>query len=622
MRAGLSLRLIGTSDLHASILAYDYYRDRPDDTVGLVKTASLIARARAEVANALLFDNGDIIQGAPLGDYAATAMGLKRGDVHPMIAAMNALDYAACSIGNHDFNYGLDFLDLALAGAAFPALCCNVLRPDGQPYFTPWLVLEPTVRDDSGAERRLKVGVIGFTPPQIVQWDRSFLQGRVATIGVAEAARVHLPILRAQGVDLVVALCHSGITRKIAPQVDEENAALALTEVGGVDAMFLGHQHLVLPGDDFAGIAGVDAVEGALHGAPACMPGFWGSHVGVIDLALAEAEAGWRIASAKVEARPIYRRDGDTVIPLTEADPKVLATAQDAHRATLAYVRLPVGDLASPLNSYFAVVADDPSVQIVNAAQGWYLERLAPTLPALAGLPILSAAAPFKSGGRGGPDFYTDVPAGPIAIKHVADLYPYPNALRVVKIAGAALADWLERSAGLFLRIDPGLTAEQPLIDPSFPAYNFDVIDGVTYEIDVTEPSRYDADGALVAPSARRIRNLAFRGAPVDPRQQFVVVTNSYRAGGGGNFPGCDGSTVVFEAPDANRDAMIRYIQEMRHIEPKPGGSWRFARWPGHVVATFLTSPAAVHARAPSSVKLTSLGAAPGGFVKYRVEPV
>ena len=216
----------------------------------------------------------------------------------------------------------------------------------------------------------------------------------------------------------------------------------------------------------------------------------------------------------------------------------MLAAARAAHEATLAYVRSPVGDIASPINSYFALVADDPSVQIVNAAQIWYVNRLAQTLPALAGLPILSAAAPFKSGGRGGPDYYTDVKAGPIAIKNVADLYLYPNALRAVKIDGATLREWLERSAGQFLRIDPNSSAEQPLLDANFASYNFDVIDGVNYEIDVTQPSRYDSDGKLVAPDAHRIRNLAFRGAPIDPSQFFIVVTNNYRASGGGNFPG------------------------------------------------------------------------------------
>jgi 2',3'-cyclic-nucleotide 2'-phosphodiesterase/3'-nucleotidase len=621
MSAGLTLRLIGTSDLHANVFPYDYYRDRPDDTVGLAKTATLIAAARAEVANALLFDNGDIIQGSPLGDYAATSMRLQRGDVHPMIAAMNALGYAACSIGNHEFNYGLDLLETTLAGANFPALSCNILRADGGLYFKPWLILEPTLRDDAGVERRLRIGVIGFTPPQIVQWDQSHLAGRATTVGVVEAARVHLPALRAAGVDLVVALCHSGISHTPPPRPGEENAALALAETGGVDALFLGHQHLVLPGRDFAGIDGVDSARGALHGAPAVMPGFWGSHLGVIDLALEPEGSGWRIASAKVEARPIYRRDGDAVAALAAPDEKVLDAARAGHEATLAYVRLPVGDIAAPLNSFFALVADDPSVQIVNAAQIWYVDRLAATLPALDGLPILSAAAPFKAGGRGGPDYYTDVAAGAIAIKNVADLYLYPNGLRAVKIDGATLREWLERSAGQFLRIDPNVATEQPLIDPAFAAYNFDVIDGVTYEIDVTQPSRYDADGKLVAPDAHRIRDLAFGGAPVDPRQLFIVVTNSYRASGGGNFPGCDGSTVVFEAPDSNRDAMVRYIVETRHLKPKSDGVWRFTPWPEHVVATFLTSPAAANAAPPKGVALTPMGAAPGGFIKYRLQP-
>lgn len=622
MSTGLSLRLIGTSDLHANIFAYDYYRDRPDDTVGLARTASLVAAARAEVANALLFDNGDIIQGSPLGDYAALSMGLKRGEIHPMIGAMNELGYSACALGNHEFNYGLDFLEVALAGANFPALSCNVLRPDGQFYFRPWLILEPTLRDEAGAEQRLRIGVIGFTPPQIVQWDQSHLSGRATTVGIAEAARVHVPALRAEGVDLVVALCHSGISRKPPPRPGEENAALALAAVGGVDAMFLGHQHLLLPGADFAGIDGVDVANGALHGVPAVMPGFWGSHLGIIDLALERADAGWRVVAARVEARPIYNREGDAVTALVEADVGVLAAARAAHEATLAYVRSPVGDIASPIDSYFALVADDPSVQIVNAAQIWYVSRLAQTLPTLASLPILSAAAPFKSGGRGGPDYYTDVGAGPIAIKNVADLYLYPNALRAVKVDGATLREWLERSAGLFLRIDPNSRAEQPLLDANFASYNFDVVDGVNYEIDVTQPSRYDSDGRLVAPDAHRIRNLAFRGAPIDPRQFFIVVTNNYRASGGGNFPGCDGSTVVFEAPDSNRDVMVRYIVETRHLEPKSDGNWRFTPWPADVVATFSTSPAAADAPQPATVTVTPMGAAPGGFAKYRVQPI
>ena len=152
--ARLKLRLMGTSDLHANIFPYDYYRDRPDDTVGLARTAGLIATARAEARNAILLDNGDIIPGGkPLGDYVALSRGLKKGDVHPMIAAMNELGYSACALGNHEFNYGLDFLDTAMAGANFPAVSCNIFKTDGSFYIRPWLVLEPTLRDEAGPNK-------------------------------------------------------------------------------------------------------------------------------------------------------------------------------------------------------------------------------------------------------------------------------------------------------------------------------------------------------------------------------------------------------------------------------------------------------------------------------------
>ncbi len=620
MAPGIPLRLIGTSDLHAYIYPYDYYRDRPDETVGLAKTAALISAARAEATNSLLLDNGDFLQGAPLGDYAAQWLQTDKSAIHPVIAAMNELGYAVGTLGNHEFNYGLDLLETALRGAAFPVVSCNISRPDGSLYFEPWVILDRAPRDEAGVSRPLRLGVIGFVTPQITQWDQSHLAGRATTIGIVEAARIHVPELRRQGADIVIALCHSGISRRT-PSPGDENAALALSGVEGIDAILLGHQHLVLPGSDFRGIAGVDTDNGALHGVPAFMPGFWGSHLGIIDLLLVEVESGWRIGRASVAVRPIYLRDGETVTPTVDADIRLLEIARPAHEATLTYVRAPVGEIASPINSYFALIADDPSVQIVNAAQAWYVRRLAQSVPALAGLPILSAAAPFKCGGRGGPDHYTDVAAGPIAIKDVANLYVFPNSLRVVKISGAVLREWLERSASLFLRIDPNSRDRQALLDGTFSAYNFDVIAGVTYAIDVTQPARYDSEGGLVAAEAHRIVDLRFQGEPVDPSRDFLVVTNSYRAGGGGNFPGCDGSTVVFEAPDANRDALVRYIVESRQVEAKSDATWRFARWPADAIVTFLTSPAAATAAPPSGVSITPLGPAPGGFAMYRVEP-
>lgn len=614
--AKLRLRLLETTDLHVNVYPYDYYRDRADDTVGLAKTASLITAARAEVPNALLFDNGDVIQGSPLGDYMAYSHGLKPGQVHPIIAAMNELGYLCGTLGNHEFNYGLDYLGVSLAGQNFPSVCANALKPDGTTLVPPTHVFTREMVDEAGQKHSLRIGVIGFVPPQIVQWDQANLNGKLTTIDIVEAARQYLPQLRAES-DVVVALCHSGIAGG-EPKAGAENAALHLAQVPGIDAILAGHQHLVFPGGDFANIPGVDAKRGTLHGVPAVMAGFWGSHLGVIDLVLEREGNAWKVADFSTEARPIYERAPDRkIVSKVDAAPAVLAAARTEHEATLAYVRQPVGDTKGSINSYWALVADDPSVQIVSNAQSWYVRELARSA-GMGDIPLLSAAAPFKAGGRGGPDYFTDVKPGPVAIKDVADIYLYPNTLRVVKVKGAQVREWLERSAGLFNRIDPALTAEQELINTKFPSYNFDIIDGVTYRIDVTQPSRYDNDGKVVAPEAHRIRDLAFNGKPIDDAQEFLVATNNYRAGGGGNFPGADGKTIVIEAPDLNRDVVVRYIVEQKTIDPSADGNWSFAPWPNTAVVSYVTGPGATAFR-PAGLNVEPMGNTPEGFTKYRL---
>jgi 2',3'-cyclic-nucleotide 2'-phosphodiesterase/3'-nucleotidase len=290
---------------------------------------------------------------------------------------------------------------------------------------------------------------------------------------------------------------------------------------------------------------------------------------------------------------------------------------QKEHDDTLAYVRRAVGKTSAPLHSYFALVADDPSVQIVSIAQKWYIEQML-TGTEYEGLPILSAAAPFKAGGRGGPEYYTDVPAGDVAIKNVADLYLYPNTARAVKVTGAQLKGWLERSAGMFNQITPG-APDQVLLNPSFPSYNFDVIDGVSYQIDLSQPSRFGPKGEPLNPDAQRIVNLTYNGAPVTDDMEFVIATNNYRAGGGGDFPGAKGDTIIFEAPDTNRDVIVRYIVEQGTINPSADANWSFKPLPGTSVL-FDTGPAAKAYMADvKGVRIEEAGDGPDGFARFRI---
>ena len=617
------LRIMETTDVHVHIYPYDYYSDREVDTVGLARTASIIRDIRAEATNSLLVDNGDFLQGNPMGDYIAYERGMKDGDMHPIITAMNTLGFEAMTLGNHEFNYGLDFLTKSLVGADFPVVTANVALESGasptddKTLIPPYVILDRMVIDGAGESHAIKIGLIGFVPPQIMTWDRKHLEGNVTTRDIVETARAYVPQMKEEGADIIIALSHSGIGATEGEGM--ENASVPLAAIDGIDALMVGHQHLVFPGPRFEASDVIDPEAGTLHGKPAAMGGFWGSHLGLVDLMLDHDGGSWRIVGHMTEARPISRRNEDrSVTPLVESDEEVLAAVADDHQATLDYVRRSVGQTEAPLHSYFALVADDPSVQIVSIAQKWYVEQMLAGTE-YAGLPILSAAAPFKAGGRGGPEYFTDVPAGDVAIKNVADLYLYPNTVRAVKVTGAELKDWLERSAGMFNQVEPG-KADQLLLNEEFPSYNFDVIDGVKYQIDISQPSKFDPKGGPLNPDASRIVNLTYDGEPVTPDQEFIIATNNYRAGGGDDFPGAMGDTIVLEAPDTNRDVIVRYILEQGTINPKADANWSFAPLNGTTVL-FDTGPKAVdYIDDVESITIEPAGEGPDGFARFRLQ--
>lgn len=576
--ATVDFRLLETSDLHSNMMDFDYYKDTPVEKFGLVRTATLIAAARKEASNSVLVDNGDIIQGSPLGDYIA-AKGLQQGEVHPVYKAMNTLDYTVGNLGNHEFNYGLDYLHKAINGARFPYINANIIdRKTGQPMFTPYLIKAMQVTDREGKIHRLNVGYIGFVPPQIMLWDKKNLSGKVTVDDITATARKWVPEMRKQGADLVVAIPHSGLSgdpyRAMA-----ENSVYYLSQVPGIDAILFGHAHAVFPSNDFSAINGADIAKGTLNGIPAVMPGMWGDHLGVVDLVLNNDSGRWQVSRAKAEARPIY----DTATKKSRAaeDPALMKVLKDDHLATREFVSQPIGKSADVMYSYLSLVQDDPTVQIVNNAQRDYVERFIQGDPDLANLPVLSAAAPFKAGGRkNDPASYVEVEKGPLTFRNAADLYLYPNTLVAMKVTGREVREWLECSAGQFNQIDPTSSKPQALINWNFRTYNFDVIDGVQYRIDVTQPARYDTECQLINDQASRIRELTFKGKPLDPDATFLVATNNYRAYGG-KFAGTGDSHVAFAAPDENRSIVAAYIaaQTKIHGEVKPqrDNNWMLA---------------------------------------------
>lgn len=584
----IQLRILSTTDIHTYVVDYDYYRDEPVEEYGLVRAAALIEAARKEAPNALLFDNGDLLQGTPLGDYVARRAGLQSGDVHPVFKVMNRMGYDAAVVGNHEFNFGLDFLEVSLKGANFPYTVGNVMRvgADGkvtEPFLPRTLLLDREVKDKTGKTHTLKVGVIGLVTPQIMVWDRDKLTGRLTTLDIIDTANELVPQLKAQGADIVVALAHSGIGDERREPM-QENVAWHLTQVPGIDAVITGHSHRVFPSDNYAGLKNADLANGTINGKPVVMAGAWGSHIGVIDLSLAIQSDNVKVTSAKAEARPIQARQSGRMVSLAPPSADLVAAVKSEHEATIAMVREPVAATPERISTYMTMLGDMRALSLVQAAQRRYAEK------AVAGtkwekLPLLSAASPFKSGSRMGPQYYTDIPAGPVSVRNIADLYIYPNTVMIIKVTGAELREWLEKSALVFNQIDPQANAPQRLI-AAVPSYNFDVIDRLTYTIDVTQPSRYDRDGALINPQARRILDLKFQGRPIKEDEEFLVVSNSYRSNGGGAFPGLDGSRTVIETADPTQQVIVDDLRARGTVDPNATPIWRFASVPGAPIVT------------------------------------
>jgi 2',3'-cyclic-nucleotide 2'-phosphodiesterase/3'-nucleotidase len=590
--ATATVALLETTDLHSNVVGYDYYKLAPDASLGLDRTATLIAQARAEFANTLLFDNGDTIQGTALADWQALVKPVQCDQVLGIYKVMNALRYDGGGIGNHEFNYGLSYLGqvtgsrfdvagvaqrkAACAGPAFPQVLANVYSvKTKQPLFAPYRIIDKTISatgaDGKPVTATIKVGIIGFTPPTILSWDKRHLDGKVYTEGLRETAQKYIPEMRARGADLVVVISHGGLDDSpYSPTMENGNWYLA--QVPGVDAMLLGHSHQKFP--DAAStivqfnLPGVDRVKGLVHGVPTVMANLWGKHLGVIGLHLKNDGTRWVVEKDKttVEARGTQSADKTFVA----ADPAVAAAIATEHAATIAYVKTPVGQTDFRLSSYFSDVGDSSALEVVNQAQTAYATRyVKANLPQLARLPVLSMTAAFKSGYAGAGD-YTDVAPGSLALNNAADLYLYPNALYVVKVTGAELKGWLETSAKRFNMIDPTVTTAQELINPGHPSFNFDTVTAkdFSYRIDVTKPV------------GQRIGAMAWRGKAVEPGQFFLVATNNYRASGGGNFPGLDGSKTVFASPDNNRDVLIDYVRATKTLTRAGNGSarsWRFA---------------------------------------------
>lgn len=513
----VQITILGTTDLHGNINPIDYYTNKPDNR-GVAKVATLIKRIRKEQPNTLLIDSGDTIQGSPLESFHGRK---NNAPPDPMMLVMNSLNYDSMTVGNHEYNFGLKVLGKARSEAKFPWLSANTYdTAKQQTHYKPYILKEVA---------GVKIGILGLTTPGIPNWDNPPNYAGLEFHEPLVEARMWVPILRDQEkADVVVIAMHMGLeedlsTGVVSPgQVLHENEAILIAkEVPGVDVIFMGHTHRDVPSVYINGVL----LTQANH---------WGRHLARADLYLQKAGTGWRMYAKSARTIPTDDR--------VEPDPEVVKIAEPYDRETQAWLSREIGHSPEELTARDARFRDTAILDLIQKVQ---LD---------AGKADVSMVASFNPAAR--------IAKGPVSVRDIAGLYVYENTLAVLEVTGQQLKDALEHSAKYFKEYVPGKPASD-LVDDKIPAYNFDIAEGVTYDLDISKPI------------GQRIQNLRFHGQPLSMTKKLRLATNNYRVNGGGGYDMYKNAPVVYRSSEEIRELIIDWLEKNKMVPTKPNNNWR-----------------------------------------------
>jgi 2',3'-cyclic-nucleotide 2'-phosphodiesterase (5'-nucleotidase family) len=504
---GKEILVVSTTDVHGRIRGWDYYADTAEQRRGLTRAATIVDSIRAaNSGRVILVDAGDLLQGNP---FAFVAARQSTDTINPIVAAMNTMSYDAAAIGNHEYNYGVPYLERAVRQARFPFLSANTYRPDGSHAFRPWTMVE---------RQGVKVGIVGATTPGVMVWDADNVRGRVVLRDIVPAVRTAVSEVKAAGAEVIVVSVHSGLDEEpsydtVTTGVPNENVAARLAkEIDGIDLIVYGHSHK-------------EAAELKIGRTLLVQPKNWATSVGVAHLRLDRTGNRWHVADSR----------GEVIQAAGHAEQaQVLAVSEASHKQTVAFVNTAVGTTSVAWRADSARLRDTPLIDFILET-----ERKASGAD-LASTPAYSLDASLD--------------AGPITVAELSRLYPYDNTLRAVRITGRQLRDYLEFSSRYYTSVDQ---SGRPVTDPRIQGYNFDIIAGADYTLDLTKPI------------GSRVTSLTVKGRPVADADTFTLALNNYRQSGGGGYAMLSGAPVVYDKQQDLRQLLIDEVIARKTIRPE-----------------------------------------------------
>jgi 2',3'-cyclic-nucleotide 2'-phosphodiesterase/3'-nucleotidase len=373
------------------------------------------------------------------------------------------------------------------------------------------------------------VGILGLTTPGVPTWENKPNYAGLEFHEPLPEAKKWVPVLRdKERADVVVIAMHMGVeedlrTGKLNPgSVLNENQAVTIArQVPGVDVIFMGHTHRDVP-DLF------------INGVLLTQANHWGRHLARADLYLDKVGDRWRIAARSARSIPVDDK--------VEADAEIATLAEPYHKETQAWLSTAIGESAAELTATEARFKDTAILDLIQRVQ------------MDVGKADVSMAAVFNLQAR--------IPKGQVTVREMAGLYVYENTLVVLEVTGQQVRDALEHSAKYFRPYEEGKTLVE-LIDEKIPAYNFDIAEGVTYEINLRKPF------------GERIEKLMFQGKPLAPNQKVHLATNNYRVNGGGGYTMYKNAPVVYRSGEEIRELIIDWVERNKTIPVEPTNNWK-----------------------------------------------
>lgn len=541
----VNLRLIGTSDLHAYIDNFDFYRNEESSKYGLVNLVAEIEQYRGQRKNTVLADTGDLLVGSPFGDYLSQHQQEVNFRKSPIMSVLNALKFDVAAPGNHDFDNGLDYLHAQYDQADFPIVLSNVYYAGSdKPYFNPYLIVPKSVTAEDGTVRVLNIGYIGIVPPQTMDLNKKWLEGKIDIVDPLPEAEKWAKKARQDGADIVVALAHSGV-KDVKYVEGMEDMTWYLAKIEEVDAILFGHTHKPFPSKKYAKTKNVDIEKGTIHGKPAAQPGKWGDHIGIVDLSLSY-DNGWEV------------NDGSAFVVKSNSLPETIVQqdlvrqfTSPLHDMIVAEFDKSVGKIDRTLRNDFNLLANDTVYQIVNDSMKDYLKSTIKT-----DLPILASAAPAVH--RNDPAFYFSVEKGEVNMRDVGAIV-YSSTLAAKEVTGEDIKEWLEISASMYS--EPS-DINGPIIKPDHLTFLYYIIDGIDYQIHLSEPSTHNAFGYKISEGDGRVRNIRYKGRLVEPTDKFVIISSSYNPFFAKEMKA--GKTFIEIGSPNSRDVLRDYVSKSR----------------------------------------------------------